>query len=145
VFHAINGLPGWLYRPMLLAQYLEVLAMPLVVAAAPPAPSRLPSMHSFMTCQRSTFARGAQWRPPDSSSDAARALTSQWASTVNVAVNENPAERRPSLLCCMPIELRNHRVSASLHPGPTTENRKVGGPIPSLPTTNAQVRPHLMA
>src|SRR6266487_5749303 len=33
VFHAINGLPGWLYRPMLLAQYLGVLAMPLVVAA----------------------------------------------------------------------------------------------------------------
>jgi membrane-associated phospholipid phosphatase len=32
VFHAINGLPGWLYRPMLLAQYLGVLAMPLVVA-----------------------------------------------------------------------------------------------------------------
>ena len=22
VFHAINGLPGWLYRPMLYAQYL---------------------------------------------------------------------------------------------------------------------------
>src|SRR6266699_3681268 len=34
VFHAINGLPGWLYRPMLAAQYLGVLAMPLVVAAA---------------------------------------------------------------------------------------------------------------
>jgi membrane-associated phospholipid phosphatase len=33
VFHAINGLPGWLYRPMLLAQYLGVLALPLVVAA----------------------------------------------------------------------------------------------------------------
>jgi membrane-associated phospholipid phosphatase len=33
VFHAINGLPGWLYRPMLAAQYLGVLAMPLVVAA----------------------------------------------------------------------------------------------------------------
>lgn len=33
VFHAINGLPGWLYRPMLVAQYLGVLAMPLVVAA----------------------------------------------------------------------------------------------------------------
>jgi membrane-associated phospholipid phosphatase len=32
VFDAINGLPGWLYRPMLLAQYLGVLAMPLVVA-----------------------------------------------------------------------------------------------------------------
>jgi membrane-associated phospholipid phosphatase len=32
VFHAINALPGWLYRPMLLAQYLGVLAMPLVVA-----------------------------------------------------------------------------------------------------------------
>src|SRR6266540_1060141 len=31
VFHAVNGLPGWLYRPMLLAQYLGVLAMPLVV------------------------------------------------------------------------------------------------------------------
>jgi undecaprenyl-diphosphatase len=33
VFHAINGLPGWLYQPMLAAQYLGVLAMPLVVAA----------------------------------------------------------------------------------------------------------------
>jgi membrane-associated phospholipid phosphatase len=33
VFHAVNGLPDWLYRPMLLAQYLGVLAMPLVVAA----------------------------------------------------------------------------------------------------------------
>jgi membrane-associated phospholipid phosphatase len=33
VFHAINGLPDWLYRPMLVAQYLGVLAMPLVVAA----------------------------------------------------------------------------------------------------------------
>jgi membrane-associated phospholipid phosphatase len=33
VFHAINGLPGWLYRPMLAAQYLGVLVMPLVVAA----------------------------------------------------------------------------------------------------------------
>ena len=33
VFHAINGLPGWLYRPMLVAQYLGVLAMPLIVAA----------------------------------------------------------------------------------------------------------------
>jgi membrane-associated phospholipid phosphatase len=33
VFHAINGLPGWLYGPMLVAQYLGVLAMPLVVAA----------------------------------------------------------------------------------------------------------------
>jgi hypothetical protein len=33
VFHAVNGLPGWLYRPMLAAQYLGVLAMPLVVAA----------------------------------------------------------------------------------------------------------------
>jgi len=33
VFHAVNGLPGWLYRPMLVAQYLGVLAMPLVVAA----------------------------------------------------------------------------------------------------------------
>jgi undecaprenyl-diphosphatase len=32
VFHAVNGLPGWLYRPMLFAQYLGVLAMPLVVA-----------------------------------------------------------------------------------------------------------------
>ncbi len=32
VFHAINGLPDWLYRPMLLFQYLGVLAMPLVVA-----------------------------------------------------------------------------------------------------------------
>ncbi|HEY5988902.1 MAG TPA: phosphatase PAP2 family protein, partial [Streptosporangiaceae bacterium] len=33
VFHAINGLPSWLYRPMLAAQYLGVLAMPLVIAA----------------------------------------------------------------------------------------------------------------
>ena len=33
VFHAINGLPGWLYQPMLYAQYLGVLAMPLVIAA----------------------------------------------------------------------------------------------------------------
>jgi membrane-associated phospholipid phosphatase len=32
VFRAINGLPGWLYGPMLVAQYLGVLAMPLVVA-----------------------------------------------------------------------------------------------------------------
>jgi undecaprenyl-diphosphatase len=31
-FHAVNGLPEWLYRPMLLFQYLGVLAMPLVVA-----------------------------------------------------------------------------------------------------------------
>jgi hypothetical protein len=33
VFHAINGLPGWLYQPMLAAHYPGVLAMPLVVAA----------------------------------------------------------------------------------------------------------------
>ncbi len=33
VFHAINGLPGWLYRPLLAAQYLGVLGMPLIVAA----------------------------------------------------------------------------------------------------------------
>ena len=33
VFHAVNGLPGWLYQPMLYAQYLGVLAMPLVIAA----------------------------------------------------------------------------------------------------------------
>jgi undecaprenyl-diphosphatase len=32
VFHAINGLPGWLYQPMLYAQYLGVLGVPLVVA-----------------------------------------------------------------------------------------------------------------
>jgi membrane-associated phospholipid phosphatase len=32
-FHAVNGLPEWLYRPMLVFQYLGVLAMPLVVAA----------------------------------------------------------------------------------------------------------------
>ena len=31
VFHAINGLPGWLYRPTLVAQYLGVLGMPLVL------------------------------------------------------------------------------------------------------------------
>ena len=33
VFHAVNGLPGWLYRPMLAAQYLGVLVVPLVAAA----------------------------------------------------------------------------------------------------------------
>jgi membrane-associated phospholipid phosphatase len=33
VFHAVNGLPDWLYGPMLLFQYLGVLAMPLVIAA----------------------------------------------------------------------------------------------------------------
>ena len=33
VFHAVNGLPGWLYRPMVAAQYLGVLGVPLVVAA----------------------------------------------------------------------------------------------------------------
>ena len=32
VFHAINRLPGWLYRPMLVAQYLGVLVVPLIVA-----------------------------------------------------------------------------------------------------------------
>jgi undecaprenyl-diphosphatase len=32
LFHVVNGLPDWLYRPMLLFQYLGVLAMPLVVA-----------------------------------------------------------------------------------------------------------------
>ena len=32
LFHAVNGLPDWLYQPMLLSQYLGVLAMPLVVA-----------------------------------------------------------------------------------------------------------------
>ena len=32
LFHAVNGLPDWLYRPMVLFQYLGVLAMPLVVA-----------------------------------------------------------------------------------------------------------------
>jgi len=32
VFHAINGLPSWLYRPMLVAQYLGVLVVPLIVA-----------------------------------------------------------------------------------------------------------------
>ena len=31
-FHTVNGLPDWLYSPMLLFQYLGVLAMPLVVA-----------------------------------------------------------------------------------------------------------------
>jgi membrane-associated phospholipid phosphatase len=31
-FEAVNGLPEWLYGPMLLFQYLGVLAMPLVVA-----------------------------------------------------------------------------------------------------------------
>jgi len=31
-FHAVNGLPDWLYGPMLAFQYLGVLAMPLVVA-----------------------------------------------------------------------------------------------------------------
>jgi membrane-associated phospholipid phosphatase len=33
VFHAVNGLPGWLYQPMLYAQYLGVLGVPLVIAA----------------------------------------------------------------------------------------------------------------
>ena len=33
LFHAVNGLPEWLYRPMLVFQYLGVLAMPLVIAA----------------------------------------------------------------------------------------------------------------
>ena len=33
VFDAVNGLPDWLYRPLLFAQYLGVLAMPLLVAA----------------------------------------------------------------------------------------------------------------
>jgi membrane-associated phospholipid phosphatase len=33
VFHAVNGLPDWLYRPMLFAQYLGVLGMPLAIAA----------------------------------------------------------------------------------------------------------------
>ncbi len=32
-FHAVNGLPDWLYLPMLLFQYLGVLVVPLVVAA----------------------------------------------------------------------------------------------------------------
>jgi membrane-associated phospholipid phosphatase len=32
LFHAVNGLPDWLYRPMVLFQYLGVLAMPLIVA-----------------------------------------------------------------------------------------------------------------
>ena len=32
VFDAVNRLPDWLYGPMLLFQYLGVLAMPLVVA-----------------------------------------------------------------------------------------------------------------
>jgi undecaprenyl-diphosphatase len=31
-FDAVNGLPDWLYGPMLVFQYLGVLAMPLVVA-----------------------------------------------------------------------------------------------------------------
>jgi hypothetical protein len=33
LFHAVNELPDWLYRPMLAFQYLGVLAMPLIVAA----------------------------------------------------------------------------------------------------------------
>ena len=32
VFHAVNGLPGWLHQPMLYAQYLGVLGVPLVFA-----------------------------------------------------------------------------------------------------------------
>jgi undecaprenyl-diphosphatase len=32
-FHVVNGLPDWLYLPMLLFQYLGVLVVPLVVAA----------------------------------------------------------------------------------------------------------------
>jgi hypothetical protein len=31
-FDAVDGLPDWLYRPMLAFQYLGVLAMPLIVA-----------------------------------------------------------------------------------------------------------------
>jgi membrane-associated phospholipid phosphatase len=31
-FHAVNRLPGWLYGPMLVFQYLGVVAMPLVIA-----------------------------------------------------------------------------------------------------------------
>ena len=31
-FHAVNGLPDWLYGPMLAFQYLGVLASPLIVA-----------------------------------------------------------------------------------------------------------------
>jgi membrane-associated phospholipid phosphatase len=31
-FHVVNGLPEWLYQPMVVFQYLGVLAMPLVVA-----------------------------------------------------------------------------------------------------------------
>jgi membrane-associated phospholipid phosphatase len=33
VFHAVNGLPDWLYRPMLAFQYLGVLGMPILIAA----------------------------------------------------------------------------------------------------------------
>src|SRR5512132_285451 len=33
LFHAVNGLPDWLYQPMLVFQYLGVLAMPVGVAA----------------------------------------------------------------------------------------------------------------
>jgi undecaprenyl-diphosphatase len=33
-FRALNGLPGWLYRPMWLVQTLGVLAIPLVLAGA---------------------------------------------------------------------------------------------------------------
>jgi membrane-associated phospholipid phosphatase len=33
MFRTVNGLPDWLYGPMLVFQYLGVLAMPLVVAA----------------------------------------------------------------------------------------------------------------
>ena len=32
VFRAVNGLPGWLYRPMWSAQLLGVLITPVVVA-----------------------------------------------------------------------------------------------------------------
>jgi membrane-associated phospholipid phosphatase len=34
VFRAVNGLPGWLYRPMWIAQITGVLGTPLVIAAA---------------------------------------------------------------------------------------------------------------
>jgi hypothetical protein len=44
-------------------------------------------------------------------------LTSHRASVVNVAVNENPAERCPSLLCQTPTEQRKHRISVPLHTG----------------------------
>jgi hypothetical protein len=75
VFHAVNGLPGWLYRPMLLFQYLGALAMPLVVAVGALAfrrwrlaaalvlvvPCKL-ALERWSSCWSSGNVRGPRWR-----------------------------------------------------------------------------------